>query len=567
MQSVGARWTELCGGLQDTLKILGNHDGISDRGARLRHADGPKSPLDEFRGGECCMNGADCVVRTLMAAGVEVCFANPGTSEMALVAALDRAPGMRCILGLFEGVVTGAADGYARMAGKPAASLLHCGPGLANGLANLHNARRANVPLVNIVGDHATHHRAYFPPLAADAEAAARPFSHWVATATSTETIGHETAAAIEAAMAPPGKVASLIVPANIAWSSGASLRRVAPPPRLAEVPQDAIRAAVQILKSGEPAAILLGGSSSLEAGMMAAGKIASANGVRLFGQMFNTRITRGPHLPTLELVPYNVDLALEKLSGLKHIILCGARPPVAFFAYPGKPSSLAPPDCRFTVLSAEGEDGVAALEAVASELGINDQPKSSKREKTEPAIGSLSADRIAQSVGALLPDGAVVVNEALTSGRNLFEMTQNAEAHDWLELTGGSIGIGIPLATGAAVACPDRRTICLQADGSGMYTLQGLWTQARENLNVTTVIYANRAYAILRQELENLGVSDPGRNATDMMDLSRPNLDWVSLAKGMGVEGVRVTSAEQFNDAFAASLKRTGPFLIEAVI
>ncbi|MBU1211099.1 MAG: acetolactate synthase large subunit [Alphaproteobacteria bacterium] len=513
------------------------------------------------------MNGADCVVRTLMAAGVDVCFANPGTSEMALVAALDRAPGMKCILGLFEGVVTGAADGYARMAGKPAVCLLHCGPGLANGLANLHNARRAGVPLVNIVGDHATYHRAYFPPLAADAEAAARPFSHWVATATAAETIGHDVAAAIEAANAPPGKVASLIVPANIAWSEGASVRGVAPPPAAVAVPTDALRRVVEILKSGEPAAVMLGGSSSLEAGLSEAGKVAKLIGARLFGQMFNTRITRGPHLPALELVPYNVDMALEKLSGLKHIILCGARPPVAFFAYPGKPSSLAPPDCQFTVLAGEGEDGVGALAAVAEELGCGKISRPAPRKAAKPATGVLTPESIAQSVGALLPEGAVVVNEALTSGRNLFAMTADAAPHDWLELTGGAIGIGIPLATGAAVACPDRRTVCLQADGSAMYTLQGLWTQARENLNVTTVIYANRAYAILKQELVSLGVTEPGRNATDMMDLGRPDLDWVSLAKGMGVEGIRVRNAKQFNDAFKASLGRSGPFLIEAVI
>jgi len=311
----------------------------------------------------------------------------------------------------------------------------------------------------------------------------------------------------------------------------------------------------------------MLGGAATLETGLLAAGNIAAGSGARLFGQKFNTRITRGSDLPSLELVPYNVDMALEKLSGLKHIILAGARPPVAFFAYPGKPSSLAPPDCEFTVLSGEGEDAVAALQAVADGLGGTVEPRPSKYTVLEPATGELTPDGIAQSVGALLPEGAVVINEALTSGRNLFALTPDAAPHDWLELTGGSIGIGIPLATGAAVACPDRRTVCLQADGSAMYTLQGLWTQARENLNVTTVIYANRAYAILKQELENLGVSEPGRNATDMMDLGRPDLDWVHLAKGMGVEGVRVTSAKQFNDAFKASLSHNGPFLIEAMV
>ena len=513
------------------------------------------------------MNGAESVVRTLTAGGVDVCFANPGTSEMALVAALDHNPGMRCILGLFEGVVTGAADGYARMARMPVATLLHCGPGLANGLANLHNAKCARSPIVNIVGDHATYHRSFNPPLAADVEATARPYSHWVRTAQSAQTIGHDTAMAIEAANAWPGQAATLIVPADVAWTEGASVRTIRHDSAPASVPEHSIDRVVEILKSGDPAALLLAGEGALEGGLKHADRIARASGVRLLGQMFNARIARGRNMPAIVPVPYAVDQALTELGGLKHLILAGGPAPVAFFAYPGRPSSLVPEGCEVTVLAGENENVVEALEAVSSEFGQDTPTIEEPCPGLTLATGAITPDGIAQSLGVLLPDGAVVVDESLTSGINLFPLTRHAAPHDWLQLTGGAIGIGIPLATGASVACPDRRVICLQADGSGMYTVQGLWTQARERLNVTTVIYANEAYAILKQELANLGVAEPGRNASDMMDLGRPALDWVQLARGMGVEAERVTSAERFNDVFRASLNKQGPFLIEAAI
>jgi acetolactate synthase I/II/III large subunit len=513
------------------------------------------------------MNGAECIVKTLMLGGVDVCFANPGTSEMALVAALDRAPGMKCILGLFEGVVTGAADGYARMALKPAATLLHCGPGLANGLANLHNAKRAGTPIINIVGDQATYHRPFDPPLAADVEAIARPFSHWVVTALSAPTIGRDTALAIEAANSSPRKVATLIVPADVAWAEGASLRTIptASPPAL--VSDAAVKRAVEILRAGEPSALLLAGDATLETGLKHVGQIVAGTGARALVQMFNTRISRGRHLPAIERIPYNLDQALSTLAGLKHLILIGANAPVAFFAYPDRPSCLVPEECQITVLASENEDAASALELVANEVGAKSHASEKSRPFPTPATGALTPDAIAQSLGALIPEGAIVTDESLTSGRNLFALTSSAAPHELLQHTGGAIGIGIPLATGAAVACPDRRVICLQADGSGMYTLQGLWTQAREGLNVTTVIYANRAYAILKQELANLGIKEPGRSALDMMDLGRPDLNWVRLAEGMGVEAERVSTMEAFNDVFRASLDRRGPFLIEVAI
>ncbi|MGH1419258.1 MAG: acetolactate synthase large subunit [Hyphomicrobiaceae bacterium] len=511
------------------------------------------------------MNGADSVVQTMMSSGIDVCFANPGTSEMALVAALDRTPGMRCVLGLFEGVVTGAADGYARMAEKPGATLLHCGPGLANGLANLHNAKRAKSSIVNVVGDHATYHKAFNAPLTADVEATARPYSNWVRTASSALSIGDDTARAIEAASGHPGQVATLVVPADVAWTSGASVRHIAPTPAPKSAPDAAIDRVVSILKSDEPTALVLGGGATLEAGLLHAEKVAKASNAHLLGQVFNPRISRGPQLPHLTPIPYPIDQGLAALSKYRHIILVGADLPVAFFAYPGRPSSLVAKDCEVTVLAQESENVVAALEAVAEAFAVT--PQISNKPKPTPATGPLTPDAIAQSVGALMPEGAIVADETLTSGRNALALTRNAAPHDWLQLTGGSIGIGIPLATGAATACPNRRVVCLQADGSAMYTLQGLWTQAREKLNVTTVIYANNAYAILRQELKNLGFDNPGQTACDMIDLGRPNLNWVQLANGMGVDARRVTTTEEFNDVFRASRDTDGPFLIEAAI
>ncbi len=513
------------------------------------------------------MNGADSVVKTLMLSGIDVCFANPGTSEMALVAALDRTPGMHCVLGLFEGVVTGAADGYARMAEKPAATLLHCGPGLANGLANLHNAKRAKSPIVNIVGDHATYHKAFNAPLTADVEAVAQPFSNWVRTARSAPTVGNDTALTIEAANSWPGQVATLVVPADVAWTDGASVREIAPAAAPNPVPDKTIDRIISILKTGEPTALVLAGAATLEPGLRHADKVAKATSAHLLGQVFNARVSRGKHLPHITPIPYPIDKALSALAQYKHIILVGADLPVAFFAYPGQPSSLVSEDCELTVLADANENVVAALEAVANAFADTSTAPDDPQPMPTPATGDLTPDAIALSVGALLPDGAIVADESLTSGRNLFSLTRNAAPHDWLQLTGGAIGIGIPLATGAAVACPNRRVICLQADGSAMYTPQGLWTQAREKLNVTTVIYANNAYAILRQELANLGFNNPGRNASDMMDLGRPNLDWVHLANGMGVDARRVTTAEDFNNVFRASLANDGPFLIEAVI
>jgi acetolactate synthase-1/2/3 large subunit len=512
------------------------------------------------------MNGAESLVHTLLASGVTTCFANPGTSEMHFVAALDRIPGMRCVLGLFEGVVTGAADGYARMTDRPAATLLHCGPGLANGLANLHNARRASTPIVNVVGDQATYHRILDAPLTADTEGWARPVSGWVRTATTAARVGIDAAAAVQAARLAPGQIATLILPADTAWDEGGVVGAALPVPPPAPAAPAVVREIATVLRRGAPTLLLLGGRALREDGLALAYRIAQATGAALMAQQANGRIERGQGRVPIERVPYPVEEAVAALSGFANLVLVGARAPVSFFAYPGKPGLQAPPGCAVHVLARPDQDLLGALAHLADELGAPPASPLRAGVRKAPARGAIGPEALAQSLAALMPEGAIAIDEAVSFGRGFFPNTFDAAPHDWLQLTGGAIGGGIPMATGAAVGAPGRRVIGLQADGSAMYTLQGLWTQARERLDVTTIIFANRKYAILLHELANVG-ANPGRTALDMLDLGRPDLDWVRLAGGMGVEAARAETMEQLNDLLAQSFRQSGPFLIELVI
>lgn len=525
--------------------------------------------IDEPNGpGTIPMNGAESLVKTLVRGGVEVCFANPGTSEMHFVAALDSVPGIRCVLSLFEGGATGAADGYARMADKPAATLLHLGPGLGNGIANLHNARRALSPIVNIVGEHATYHIGYDAPLTSDIEGLARPVSAWVRTSRAAAAVGADAAEAIAAAIREPGQVATLILPADTAWTEGGKVASVPPIPAPKPPSSDAIDAAARALRLGPASMLLLGHKALRTKGLDWAGAIAAKTGCRIMAQVSNARIERGAGRVPIDRIPYPIDMALNALKDLRRLVLVGTFAPVAFFAYPGKPSSLAPKDCDVQTLAAPGDDLVGALAALGEAVGA--KAADAKRQAAAPPDlpqGALTSEKISAVIGALLPENAIVCDESVTTGRGFFPATRGAKPHDWLQLSGGAIGLGIPLATGAAVACPDRKVISLEADGSGMYTLQSLWTQARERLNVTTLIWANRAYAILRGELASVGARNPGRKALDMLSLDDPALDWVSLAKGLGIEGVRAASIEELIGAFRAGLKRSGPFLIEVAL
>ena len=512
------------------------------------------------------MNGAESLARTLLACGVDTCFANPGTSEMHFVAALDKVAGLRCVLGLAETVVTGCADGYARMAGKPAATLLHCGPGFANGIANIHNARRAHSPMVNIVGDHATYHRPYDSPLTADTVGLARAISHWVATCERSGDVGSLAAAAVAAAMSPPGRIATLILPADCAWGEGGGPAAPVGSPARAPVADAQVKAVAQVLRGGS-CLVVISGPALGERGLSAAQRVADATGALLRTPTQVPRMARGRGRPAVDRIPYSVDAAVKSLAGVREVVLVGAPPPVAFFAYPGKPSLIAPPDARYHVLARPEDDGVAALEALASELGAA-STASAGAEGPLPnvASGPFTTEGFGSTFAALLPEDAVVVEEAVTSGRQLFPPTFRAAPHDWLQITGGAIGQGFPCATGAALAAPGRKVVCLQADGGGMYSLQALWTQAREQLDVVNVVFANRAYRILQGELVAVGAS-PGPASRDLFDLSRPALDWVRLANGMGVEASRVDTLEGFAAEFAAACTGRGPRLIEFVI
>ena len=511
------------------------------------------------------MNGAESLVRSLVAGGVKTCFTNPGTTEIHLVAALDRVPEMRCVLGLFEGVVTGAADGYARMAEKPASTLLHLGPGFANGVANLHNASRAQVPIVNIIGQHATYHLRHDTPLASDIEAIARPYSKWLRTSASSSEVGRDIAEAIVAARTAPGKIATLIVPADVAWSEGGTVAALPPLPRPPLPSTAAVERAAAMLRTGLRTAILMAGNSLYGDGLVIAGRIAAATGAKLLAPYPFTRLQRGAGIPRVDRVQYVLEQGIEQFKEFRQLILVGAKPPVAYFAYPGKNSEFTSPECEIHSLAKPGEEYVGALDALAEALSARGvELMAEKAERPPVPSGEITLPGLAAAVGALLPENAIVVDESNTSGRGLMAATQGSPPHDWLCNTGGSIGIALPLAVGAAVACPSRKVLCLSADGSSMYTLQALWTMAREGLHVTTVVFANRDYAVLKREFSYLGVGNPGPRALEMFEIGRPDLDWVQLAKGMGVPGTRVNSLGAFGKALRAGLEGDGPTLIE---
>jgi acetolactate synthase-1/2/3 large subunit len=515
------------------------------------------------------VNGAHALLHSLVASGVDVCFANPGTSEMHFVAALDGVPEMRAVLTLFEGVATGAADGYARMADRPAATLLHLGPGLGNGLANLHNARRAGTPIVNVVGDHATFHARYDAPLQSDIDAVAGSVSGWVHHSASSADVGADAAAAVAAARA--GTIATLVLPADVSWSDGGAPAAPRPVASRVTAEPEAVKAAADALTCGERCVLLVGGDATRADGLAAADRIATATGARLLTETFPTRLERGAGVAPAGRLGYAADMAVRQLRGARHLVLVGARSPVSFFAYPGKPGDLVPEGC--TVHEVVVREGAAAdaLAELADLVAPGTTPTLARASRPQLPTGALTVETASAVVGTLLPEGAIVVDEAITSGLGLPGATAGAPRHDWLTLTGGAIGYGLPAATGAAVACPDRPVWCLQADGSAMYTISALWTHARESLDVTTVVYNNSTYAILRGELQQVGASGfvvgDGARAKALLDIGGPRLDFVALATGMGVPAVRVDTAEGFAGALRRAAAEPGPHLVEAMV
>ena len=513
------------------------------------------------------MNGAQSLISSLVGSGVEVCFANPGTSEMHFVAALDQVPEMRGVLGLFEGVVAGAADGYGRIAEKPAVTLLHLGPGLGNAMASLHNARRAFTPIVNVVGDHATYHKQYDAPLESDIEPVAESLHGWVRRCNETGEVGADAAAAVAAATDPPGKVATLILPADVSWGEGGKIADALPIRARATVVDAAVSAVADVLRGDEPAAILIGGPGCRAPGLRAASKIANATGAKLLVETFPARLERGAGLPSIERLGYFAEQATAQLEGVKHLILAGARSPVTFFAYPGKPSEVTPEGAEVHTLADRAQDVVGALEELAERVAAGAEP--TLAQPSRPAIpeGELSAQNWPDVLAALLPDAAIVSDESNTSGALVPLATAGAPRHDVLTLTGGAIGQGMPVATGAAVAAPDRPVFNLQSDGSAMYTISALWTQARENLNVTTIILNNSAYAILRIEMQRVGAELGGPAARALLDLSAPELNFAAIAEGMGVPGSRAATCEQLAQQLERAISEPGPHLIDAIV
>jgi acetolactate synthase-1/2/3 large subunit len=515
------------------------------------------------------MNGARALLSTLVDAGVDVCFANPGTSEMHFVAALDDVPAMRGVLCLFEGVVTGAADGYGRIAGRPATTLLHLGPGLGNGLANLHNARRARTPVVNVVGDQATYHARYDAPLQSDIASIASAVSGWYRSTARADDVAVDAADAVEAAMGPPGCVATLVLPADASWSES-STGPCPPRPvgRRTVVPADTVEEVAKSLRSGERTALLLGGSALRADGLEAASRVAVATGAALLGETFPANLERGAGIPAVERLAYFAEMAQAQLEGVRHLILVDTTRPVSFFAYPGKASDLVPEGCTVHTLARPGEDAAGALELLAEAIGAPaDAAAPAPALRPDRPTGALTTESLAAAVGAVLPEGTIVVDEGNTSGLFISGATAGAPRHDWLTLTGGAIGIGLPMATGAAVAAPDRPVLCLQADGSAMYTIQALWTHAREGLNVTTVVLSNRSYAILNIELHRVGADAGGPQARRLLDLTEPDLDFCALAQGMGVPARRAENADDLASALEAGFTEAGPSLIEVLL
>ncbi len=513
------------------------------------------------------MNGARALVETASGAGIDVCFANPGTTEMPLVAALDAQPAIRPVLCLFEGVATGAADGYGRMTGRPAMTLLHLGPGAANGIANLHNARRARTPLLNVVGDQATWHLPYDAPLTSDIESLLSPVSAWFHQSARAPDVAGNTADAVAATRAGGGGTATLVVPADCQWEEAGEA--VAPRPLVAPeaVPEQAVEQAATALRSGERVVLLLGAAALSERALHVVGRIAAATGCGLLTEKAPARVERGGSLPTLRKLPYLPEQAVAALSPYARLVLVAAASPVTFFGYPDTASSEVPPGTTVTVLAAPGQDVVPALEQLADRLGAPARWDGWPPERPERPSGALTPQTIGAALAAAQPQDAVVVDEGVTSNRAYFALAAGAPRHTYLTLTGGAIGQGLPTAIGAALACPGRRVVALQADGSALYTSQALWTMAREQLDVTVLLCANRRYAILRTELARAGVDQPGHASRTLTDLGDPAIDWSRLARAYGVPASRATTAEQMVQRLEAALAEPGPHLVELVL
>lgn len=513
---------------------------------------------------EGAMTGAEALVSTLADHGVTACFANPGTSEMHLVTALDREPRIRSSLCLFEGVATGAADGYARVKGAPAMTLLHLGAGFMNAGANIHNAKRAYTPMINVIGDHAVPHLRYDAPLTSNIMGLAGPNSVWIKSADKVSEAGDLAAEAWEASFGPaPGPV-SLILPADSAWSEGGRVGRRRARPVLRAPEAGRIEAAAKAVRAAARPMILINGSALTAPGLNAAARL-KAEGVRVLTDTFFARQTRGAGVFAPERMQYFAEGAMADLQGTDLMLVAGTQAPVAFFAYPGKPSLLVPEGCTPIILGGPESDSAAILAALADALGAKDAAPAAELVLPDAPVGALNAASIGASIARHLPEGAFVSDDGVSNGLPSFLQTAKARPHDWMMLTGGAIGQGMPLALGAAVAAPGSKVLCLTGDGAAMYTNQALWSMAREGAGVVTVVFVNHSYRILNIELARTGAGNPGPVAADLLGLDRPEIDWVKLSEAQGVPAASASTAEEFDAALARAFAAEGPQLIAA--
>ena len=514
------------------------------------------------------MNGAESLINALAEHGVDACFANPGTSEMQLVAALDKQPNIRAVLCLFEGVVTGAADGYGRMADKPALNLLHLGPGFANGMANLHNAQRSGSPVLNMVGDHATDHLQHDAPLTSDIKGMATPVSHSFRVSDSAAGLAQTGLDALADCLNHNGSISTFVVPADHAWTDIDETQSELPERSQATISDTTITEIAAQLQSASNSCLFLGGRALREEALHHAGRITAATGCRLVTETFFARQARGVGRVATERLAYFGEAATEQLAGTDLLVLAGTKAPVSFFAYPDKPSVLAPQSATQCTLVDRDGNALDALQRLADHLEAPTAPVVVAEPADYPLVdGAIDATELGKVIANRLPEHAVVCDEGATNGLGAFLLTANAPPHDWLTLTGGAIGQGLPLAIGAAIACPEQKVIALEADGSGMYTVQALWTMVREQLDVTVVLLNNRSYAILNIELSRVGVEQPGPTALSLLDLSNPDLEWTDIARGMGMQALKVETVSELDEAFAEAMEQRGPCLIEVML
>ncbi|MDR3635361.1 MAG: acetolactate synthase large subunit [Isosphaeraceae bacterium] len=516
------------------------------------------------------MNGAQSLFKSLVDAGITTCFANPGTSEMQLVYEIGITDAVRPVLCLQEDVVTGAADGYGRMKGAPAFTLLHVACGFANGIAMVHNAARANTPVVNVVGTNASYHQANYPEhelVNGRVSDLARAVSHWCGEARSASHLGELGAAA--AALAKTGKVCTIVAPTNCHWDEA---NPPPTPPSSSGRPQvapEAIARAAGMLSNGKKTGLVLGNLALQGEALECAGRVAARTGAVLLAETFPSRyLARGEGRPPVDPIPYEFEIGVKFLEPFEQLVFVGSGLPVATFAYKNKPTLKSPPGCDLFAMASADEDLETALRALAEASGATGTPALQPRTPASPPSGELTAAAIGQTLCSLLPENAILVDEAATNGPPIYAATKGARAHDYLNpVTGGAIGGGPPMALGAAIACPDRKVVLLQADGSGMYTVQALWSMAREKADVIIIVLKNDAYAILGLELARVRERETNAKMKSMLDLGKPTLGWVEIATGLGVPATRVGTAEEFHQRFEAALGAKGPQLIECQV